>query len=63
MILNFFLEDGIIFSWGWNEHGNCGVGTEINVDFPSKVLFPKNLIGISIGTGAGHSFAVVKSNK
>lgn len=24
-------DDGEIFTWGWNEHGNCGNGTETNL--------------------------------
>lgn len=24
-------DDGGIFTWGWNEHGNCGNGTETNL--------------------------------
>ena len=24
-------DDGDIFTWGWNEHGNCGNGTETNL--------------------------------
>lgn len=46
-----------IVSWGWNEHGNCGLP-------PSKIVEYANCIPISlkgspfIGCGAGHSLIV-----
>ncbi|EGF82179.1 hypothetical protein BATDEDRAFT_34632 [Batrachochytrium dendrobatidis JAM81] len=43
-------------SWGWNEHGNCGIGNTLDI------LVPTVLNGIStldencvVGAGAGHS--------
>lgn len=51
-------EDVSLFTWGWNEHGNCGDGTTINIHRPSKVTLPGNLQ--AIGAGSGHSFALVK---
>ncbi|KAJ8686528.1 hypothetical protein QAD02_022322 [Eretmocerus hayati] len=50
-----------ILSWGWNEHGNCGIGSKEDVLRPTNVALPENS-GILIGTGAGHSFAVIKTN-
>ncbi|XP_050409912.1 secretion-regulating guanine nucleotide exchange factor [Patella vulgata] len=53
-------SSGNLLSWGWNEHGICGTGDEINIYKPSV---PNKLIGINvrhIGCGAGHSFAVVE---
>ncbi|XP_011308145.1 secretion-regulating guanine nucleotide exchange factor [Fopius arisanus] len=52
---------GEIFSWGWNEHGNCGNGCIENVWSPQKISIPKEYRGVLIGTGAGHSFAVLET--
>ncbi|KAG7170656.1 Secretion-regulating guanine nucleotide exchange factor-like [Homarus americanus] len=51
-------EDGLLYSWGWNEHGNCGDGTTTNIHRPTRVPLPGNLQ--IIGAGSGHSFALVK---
>ncbi|XP_015109567.1 secretion-regulating guanine nucleotide exchange factor [Diachasma alloeum] len=51
---------GDIFSWGWNEHGNCGNGHTENVWSPQRISIPRGYKGVLIGSGAGHSFAVVK---
>ncbi|KAK2587103.1 hypothetical protein KPH14_002869 [Odynerus spinipes] len=53
-------DDDIILCWGWNEHGSCGTGDTIDVLIPKPVSIPQNSRGILIGTGAGHSFAVIK---
>ncbi|XP_017753990.1 PREDICTED: secretion-regulating guanine nucleotide exchange factor-like [Eufriesea mexicana] len=53
-------EDGKILCWGWNEHGNCGNGNKENVEFPQQLLLSYDCKGILIGTGAAHSFAVIK---
>ncbi|KAK7076378.1 hypothetical protein SK128_014792 [Halocaridina rubra] len=51
-------EDASLFTWGWNEHGNCGNGTTVNINRPVKVTLPGSLR--VIGAGSGHSFALVK---
>ncbi|KAJ8299033.1 hypothetical protein KUTeg_023093 [Tegillarca granosa] len=51
-------DDGTLFSWGWNEHGICGTGDEINVKFPHKVAALKDYQFYHVGCGAGHSFAI-----
>ncbi|CAG8700952.1 5131_t:CDS:1, partial [Ambispora leptoticha] len=45
---------GQCFTWGWNEHGNCGSGDKINVFSPKFV----NIDGIisKIGAGCGTSW-------
>ncbi|XP_031242571.1 secretion-regulating guanine nucleotide exchange factor isoform X3 [Mastomys coucha] len=47
-------------SWGWNEHGMCGDGTESNVWTPTPVRAlpssPSRLL--LVGCGAGHSLAL-----
>lgn len=55
------LENGEILCWGWNEHGNCGNGHTKDVKFPEQLLLPYNYTGIHIGSGAAHSFAVIKT--
>ncbi|KAI8913674.1 regulator of chromosome condensation 1/beta-lactamase-inhibitor protein II [Gorgonomyces haynaldii] len=42
------------YSWGWNEHGMCGLGTISIVAKPSVIQESVK----SIGTGNGHSFIV-----
>lgn len=50
-------DTGEVFSWGWNEHGNCGVGSVENVQIPTKVKLEGK--ACLIGTGAGFNFALV----
>ncbi|XP_034032218.1 secretion-regulating guanine nucleotide exchange factor [Thalassophryne amazonica] len=44
-----------LLSWGWNEHGMCGDGSQVNVFQPQLVC---GLAPLLIGCGAGHSLAV-----
>uniref|UniRef100_A0A3Q3WI16 RCC1-like domain-containing protein n=1 Tax=Mola mola TaxID=94237 RepID=A0A3Q3WI16_MOLML len=43
---------GRLLSWGWNEHGMCGDGSETDVFLPQLV---SGLRALLIGCGAGHS--------
>ncbi|CAJ1056532.1 secretion-regulating guanine nucleotide exchange factor [Xyrichtys novacula] len=52
---NLAIVGGSLVSWGWNEHGMCGDGSETNVLQPQLVSGLKPLL---IGCGAGHSMAV-----
>ncbi|XP_043288691.1 secretion-regulating guanine nucleotide exchange factor isoform X1 [Venturia canescens] len=52
-------ENRSVYTWGWNEHGNCGDGSTRDVWQPKKVDFPHEGEAILVGSGAGHSFAVV----
>ncbi|XP_075996845.1 secretion-regulating guanine nucleotide exchange factor [Genypterus blacodes] len=52
---NLAIVGGRLLSWGWNEHGMCGDGTE--VDVPQPRLVP-SLRPLLVGCGAGHSVAV-----
>ncbi|XP_077177710.1 secretion-regulating guanine nucleotide exchange factor isoform X1 [Paroedura picta] len=45
------------FSWGWNEHGMCGNGTEANICSPEPVSALTSGKLFLIGCGAGHSMA------
>ncbi|XP_018006838.1 secretion-regulating guanine nucleotide exchange factor [Hyalella azteca] len=48
-----------IYSWGWNEHGNCGLGTTANVTMPRRV--PVNGKVLLLAAGSGHSFALIRN--
>ena len=53
-----------LYAWGWNEHGNCGLGNTDNVLQPIKVDFgfenQQNVINCY--AGSGHSFALIKKH-
>lgn len=48
--------DGRVFTWGWNEHGNCGNGSSDNLFCPSLVAL-KGTCRVA-GTGAGFCYAI-----
>ena len=50
--------EGDLFAWGWNEHGNCGLGHVDNVHQPTKVDLDNRKI-YRCFAGSGHSFAIV----
>ncbi|XP_056138079.1 secretion-regulating guanine nucleotide exchange factor isoform X2 [Lampris incognitus] len=52
---NLAIVGGCLFSWGWNEHGMCGDGSQTDVVQP-KLMF--GLRPLLIGCGAGHSMAL-----
>uniref|UniRef100_A0A8D0C7R4 Secretion regulating guanine nucleotide exchange factor n=1 Tax=Salvator merianae TaxID=96440 RepID=A0A8D0C7R4_SALMN len=45
------------FSYGWNEHGMCGNGTEVNLCSPQPIRTLNSVKVHLIGCGAGHSMA------
>merc|ERR1739842_72567 len=47
-----------LYTWGWNEHGNCGDGSVKNIYTPVQVPLPGNVK--MVGVGSGHSFSLVK---
>jgi alpha-tubulin suppressor-like RCC1 family protein len=49
---------GMVSTWGWNEHGNCGVGTRLDI-YRTKLPFQCRVIGC----GAGHSFFYATMNQ
>lgn len=49
---------GACHSWGWNEHGMCGDGSEANVWAPKPVQALRSSSGLLVGCGAGHSLAL-----
>ncbi|XP_041852553.1 secretion-regulating guanine nucleotide exchange factor [Melanotaenia boesemani] len=52
---NLAIVGRCLLSWGWNEHGMCGDGSQADVFHPQ---FISDLRPILIGCGAGHSMAV-----
>ncbi|XP_069564334.1 secretion-regulating guanine nucleotide exchange factor isoform X1 [Brachyistius frenatus] len=52
---NLAIVGGCLLSWGWNEHGMCGDGSQADVFNPHLV---SGLGPLLIGCGAGHSMAV-----
>ncbi|OCT83522.1 hypothetical protein XELAEV_18021664mg, partial [Xenopus laevis] len=52
------IKSGLLYSWGWNEHGMCGNGSETNVPVPTLVGIPPTARVDLIGCGAGHSMAL-----
>ncbi|KAI9529648.1 hypothetical protein NQZ68_007886 [Dissostichus eleginoides] len=52
---NLAILGGRLLSWGWNEHGMCGDGSQSDVFQPQLVSGVRPLL---IGCGAGHSMAV-----
>ncbi|XP_013415628.1 secretion-regulating guanine nucleotide exchange factor isoform X1 [Lingula anatina] len=50
--------DSKVLTWGWNEHGICGTGDEINVMTPQTVKTLDTFRTVLIGAGAGHSMAL-----
>ncbi|XP_032022375.1 secretion-regulating guanine nucleotide exchange factor isoform X1 [Hylobates moloch] len=55
---NLAVIGGVCYSWGWNEHGMCGDGTEANVWAPKPVQALLSSSGLLVGCGAGHSLAL-----
>ncbi|XP_004418715.1 PREDICTED: secretion-regulating guanine nucleotide exchange factor [Ceratotherium simum simum] len=55
---NLAVISGACYSWGWNEHGMCGDGTEANVWAPKPVQALRSSSGLLVGCGAGHSLAL-----
>ncbi|XP_070329547.1 secretion-regulating guanine nucleotide exchange factor isoform X2 [Odocoileus virginianus] len=55
---NLAVIGGVCHSWGWNEHGMCGDGTEADVWAPKPVPGLCSSLGLRVGCGAGHSLAL-----
>jgi E3 ubiquitin-protein ligase HERC4 len=52
------LAGGQLFSWGWNEHGNLGVGHEHDLYLPTAVS--SSDVMIDVCCGGCHSFALAR---
>ena len=60
--ISLYFSGGVVYSWGWNEHGMCGTGTEEDVNKPEPVEHLNKYKALSVACGAGHSFAVVEDS-
>ncbi|CAM2114482.1 unnamed protein product [Caretta caretta] len=58
---NLAVVGGHCFSWGWNEHGMCGDGTEANVYAPKPITALGSGKPFLIGCGAGHSMVLCQT--
>uniref|UniRef100_K9J101 Putative alpha-tubulin suppressor n=1 Tax=Desmodus rotundus TaxID=9430 RepID=K9J101_DESRO len=54
---NLAVVGGACCSWGWNEHGMCGDGSEANIWAPKLVQALRSSSVLLVGCGAGHSLA------
>lgn len=52
--------DKKLYTWGWNEHGMCGNGSEANVFKPIQI-YP-NRKWVNVSCGAGHTVALAAKN-
>jgi len=48
-----------VWAWGWNEHGNLGVGDKENKYFPAKVLLPHGISKVGTIRAAGATLIVI----
>lgn len=51
-------EDGTVWTWGNNEHGQLGIGTKESSNIPTKVKDLTNIIAIA--AGSNHTLALEK---
>ena len=51
--------DNRIVTFGWNEHGMCGTGDEVDVHIPHIVTTGK-FEPLMVGAGAGHSMVAAR---
>jgi len=49
-----------LYSWGWNEHGNCGLGHVDDVFEPTLIDFEGKYHVIRCFAGSGHSFVILQ---
>ncbi|XP_053305343.1 secretion-regulating guanine nucleotide exchange factor [Spea bombifrons] len=59
---NLALCGNELYSWGWNEHGMCGNGSETDVSVPTAIRLPVSLDIQLIGCGAGHSMTLGRTS-
>jgi alpha-tubulin suppressor-like RCC1 family protein len=51
-----------VFSWGWNEHGQLGVGDEAN-RYEKTFVLENKAKTVLLGCGAGTTLLVFSSNE
>ena len=52
------LSEGEVWAWGWNEHGNLGLGHQEDVYVPTKV--PIQGRALNVWAGCGNSWVLVE---
>ncbi|XP_005990554.1 secretion-regulating guanine nucleotide exchange factor [Latimeria chalumnae] len=60
---NLALVGGQCCSWGWNEHGMCGDGTETNAYLPKPIGHFHSKKLLLVGCGAGHSMVLCSTTE
>jgi protein ATS1 len=45
-----------VYTWGWNEHGNCGLSTFEDVTFVHELVFPSDEKPVYVAAGCGTSW-------
>jgi protein ATS1 len=45
-----------VYTWGWNEHGNCGTQDQKDVTFLNEISFPDGETPIYVAAGCGTSW-------
>ncbi len=57
-LILLLIDEGQLFSWGWNEHGNLGLGDTKDRSMPSLVEALGDVQVVLVATGGAHSLAV-----
>ena len=61
--LFIFIADGRLYSWGSNQHGQCGLGfNSIGVSEPLEITALKGVNIVQITCGETHSMALDSNN-
>eukprot|EP00474_Spongospora_subterranea_P000757 CRZ01215.1 hypothetical protein [Spongospora subterranea] len=58
--LCFSINNGSLWAFGWNEHGNLGIGDQINRSIPTRV-FPSATTFPAIVTGGAACLAIISN--
>lgn len=55
------VNQGRVFCWGWNAHGQLGDGSYNNSNIPVEVSFPEGMSALKISAGGSHSCALLNN--
>lgn len=55
------ISAGKVFTWGWNEHGNCDLQTLKDVNFVHEISVPPNERAVYVAGGCGTSWIWTES--
>ena len=59
---SYFLENGEVYSWGYNEYGQLGHGDEENRNTPTLISFFKGMNVIDVFACSNQSFVLLGIN-